>query len=608
MIQAQGTPARPAPAQWVESAPATIHSRFADQARATPDAVAVSAGSRELSYAELEARANRLAHRLHALGVDVETPVGICLERSATVVVALLAVLKAGGHYVALEPENPAPRTAAMLRDVRAERVLTSRALARRLPGDVTAIIIDEAERDARDYPATAPMAMVTAENTAYVAYTSGSTGKAKGVAVPHRAVLRLVGPSDFLTLTTGDAMLQLAPLAFDASTLELWAPLLGGARLAVHPPGDATPTSIRQAVSEHGVTAMWLTAGLFHQVAERAGEGLDSLRVLVAGGDVLSASHVNRMLAAHPGLRVVNGYGPTENTTFTCCHVMTAPVGTDFVPIGRPVPATEVRVLDDALRAVPPGEAGEIYAAGRGVANGYLGQPAVTAARFLPDPAGREPGARMYRTGDLGRLLPDGTMQFLGRVDDQVKIRGYRVEPGEIETTLRSHPGVLDCSVVPQEEPSGRRLAAFVVCESHTELPDLRQYLARSLPRYSLPSVYFRLDRLPLTPNGKVDRASLSARRSHSRPDSDVEYRSPATDLERWLTELWGDLMAVEGIGADDDFFELGGHSLMATAITERIATEQEVKVSPRAFYENPTIAELAQLIARLRQTAPVE
>lgn len=601
MTQVHGVPAGQAPTHWTGAESLAVHDRFAEQVRATPDAVAVSAGSREISYAELEARANRLAHRLRALGVGLETPVGICLERSATVVVALLAVLKAGGHYVALEPEHPAQHTAAILRDVQAGWVLTSRALARRLPDDVAALRLDELEREARDCPATAPEAMVTAATTAYIAYTSGSTGKAKGVAVPHHAVLRLVQPSEFLTMTSGDAMLQLAPLAFDASTLELWAPLLNGARVAVHPPGDVTPTTIRETVSGQRVTALWLTAGLFHQVAERAGEGFDGVRVLLAGGDVLSVSHVNRMLTAHPGLQVVNGYGPTENTTFTCCHVMTEPVGTDFVPIGRPVPETEVRLLDEALQPVPAGEVGEIYAAGRGVANGYLRQPALTAAHFLPDPAGRHPGARMYRTGDLGRLLPDGAVQFLGRVDNQIKIRGYRVEPGEIETVLRGHPAVLDSSVVPQEEPSGRRLAAFVVGTHQIELPDLRQYLARSLPGHSLPSVYFQLDRLPLTPNGKVDRALLATRRSHSRPDSDVEYQPPATDLERWLTELWGDLMAVEGIGIDDDFFELGGHSLMATAITERIATVHEVKVSPRNFYENPTIAELAGLIERL-------
>jgi amino acid adenylation domain-containing protein len=465
-------------------------------------------------------------------------------------------------------------------------------------------VLVDDPAQ-CEDGPTAPPPDDTGPDNAAYLAYTSGSTGRPKGVLVPHRAVLRLVR-GDFLALGPGDAMLQLAPVAFDASTLELWGPLLNGARLAVHPPGEVTPQSVTDAVQQERVTALWLTAGLFHRVADGPLEPLSSLRVLFAGGDVLSVRHVNRLLDALPGLRLVNGYGPTENTTFTCTHEMTSPVTEETVPIGRPVRGTEVHLLDDRLRPVPDGEPGELYAGGTGVADGYLGQPAGTAERFLPDPYGSRPGGRLYRTGDMARRLPGGALEFLGRVDDQVKIRGFRVEPGEVEAALRQVAEVTDCAVVARQEPrGGRKLVAYATAERPLHVPAVRRGLAAVLPAHAVPAAIVQLDALPLTANGKLDRRALAGMRLRERPECDAEFRPPTGRTERWLAQLWSDLLEIDRVGVDDDFFELGGHSLMAASITGEIAETHGVLVTAREFYENPTIAELAELITTMHTPA---
>ncbi|MFD5247391.1 amino acid adenylation domain-containing protein [Amycolatopsis sp. NPDC058340] len=576
----------------------SVHELFAAWAAKTPDAPAVVFAGVELTYAELDARANRLANRLAEGGVGPQTPVGVLLDRSPELVIALLAVLKAGGHYLALEPGEPAERAGLLLRDAGAKIVLTQRNLAAAVEQTATTLLLDAEQFTG--FPDTAPRVDVGGDNTAYIAYTSGSTGTPKGVAVPHRAVPRLARPNHFLELGPGDTMLQLAPVAFDASTLELWAPLLSGARLAIFPPGDADPARIRQVVEDERVTALWLTAGLFHLVAETGDGRLPaSLRYLLAGGDVLSVERVNRVLERSPGLTVVNGYGPTENTTFTCCQVLTEPVTSRSVPIGVPISGTEVHLLDDELRPVPDGTGGELYAGGEGVAHGYVGHPARTAERFLPDPFSGRPGARMYRTGDFARRSESGELEFLGRADTQVKIRGFRVEPGEAEAALRRHRHVTDCAVVAQDRPGlGRVLAGFVVGDRPITIPELRRELAASLPSYLVPATLVQLDSLPLTASGKVDRPALANARSKERPDCDADYRAPRTGTEQWLAQVWADLMELDRVGIDDDFFELGGHSLLATRITGEISATHDVLVTARAFYEHSTVAELAALI----------
>lgn len=365
--------------------PATITAVFAGRVAARPDATAVSAPGRTLTYRALDARATRLARYLRALGVAPEDAVALDLPRSADLVVALLGVLKAGGFYLALDPQQPPERRRLILADSGAKVVV-----------DPELMAAAEQYQGTSELPETAP------QSTAYLAYTSGSTGVPKGVRVPHRAVIRLVLGQEVLPISPDEVFLQLAPVAFDASTLEIWGPLLNGGRLVVAPPRDLSPVELGQLVEREGVTTLWLTAGLFHTVAasEPALRALRGLRRLVAGGDVLSGAHIDRAMRELPETQLVNGYGPTENTTFTTCHRFAEPIGTGRVPIGVPITGTTVHLLDERLRPVPEGEAGELYAGGAGLAHGYHGDPALTAARFVPDPFGSEPGARLYRTG----------------------------------------------------------------------------------------------------------------------------------------------------------------------------------------------------------------
>ncbi|MEU5427466.1 non-ribosomal peptide synthetase [Streptomyces olivoreticuli] len=580
----------------------SVHAAFERCAAAIPDAVAISSGDTRVGYAELDARANRLAHHLRALGVGVESPVGICAERSVETVVALLAILKAGGHYVALDPRQPRERHATLVKEAGPDLILTQERLLPQVSGLARTVVLDDAELDRTvlsGLPATALGTEVRPGHAAYVAYTSGSTGAPKGACVPHRAVLRLVQRNNFLTAGPDDAFLMFAPLAFDASTLEIWAPLLSGGRLAILPPGEPSLDELADAVVREGVTVLWLTAGLFHQMAEGPVARLTTVRQLLAGGDVLSPHHINATFAALPGIRVVNGYGPTENTTFTCCHIMEEPVGDGPVPIGLPVTGTTVHVLDERLREVPDGATGELYAGGAGVARGYVGRPDLTADRFLPDPYAAGPGARMYRTGDLVRRRADGVVEFLGRIDNQVKVRGFRIEPGEIETALVGRPGVKDACVVVHTHPeSGKRLVAFFVADDSVLPAGLREAVAAALPPYMVPSLLARVDALPLTRNGKVDRAALEAREIRERPETNADFRAPGTALERELAALWAGLMGLDEVGVDDDFFELGGHSLMVTRIVAHVAERHGVELRPRDLYLSSTVAELAEAI----------
>ncbi|HEU4556418.1 MAG TPA: amino acid adenylation domain-containing protein, partial [Longimicrobium sp.] len=404
--------------------PATVDALFAQAAAAAPQAVALAWDGGRMTYAELDARANRLARHLRRAGVAAGTRVGVCLERGAEMVVATLAALKAGGAYVPLDPAYPAERLAFMLADTAVPVLVTESILADRLPPHAARTVRVDADAAAiAAEPAEAPAIAADPEAAAYVMYTSGSTGRPKGVEVPHRAIVRLVRGQDYLSIDPSDVFLQLAPASFDAATLELWGPLLNGARLAIHPAGQPSVESIGRALAEHGVTILWLTAGLFHLVVEERIEILRGVRQLLAGGDVLSVPHVRRVLTELPGTALINGYGPTENTTFTCCHrIAEVPRDGASIPVGGPIANTYVRVLDAGMQPVPVGVPGELYAGGAGLALGYLNRPELTAEKFVADPY--LPGARLYRTGDRVRWRADGTVEFLGRVDTQVKIR----------------------------------------------------------------------------------------------------------------------------------------------------------------------------------------
>jgi amino acid adenylation domain-containing protein len=608
---------------------ATVDALFAQTAAAAPQAVALAWDGGRMTYAELDERANRLAHHLRCAGVAAGTRVGICLERGPEMIVATLAALKAGGAYVPLDPAYPAERLAYMLADTEVPVLVTESSLADRLPAHAARVVRVDADAAAiAAEPTEAPAAGTDPEAAAYVMYTSGSTGQPKGVEVPHRAIVRLVRGQDYVSIDPSDVFLQLAPASFDAATLEVWGPLLNGARLAIHPAEQPTVQSIGQALAEHGVTILWLTAGLFHLVVEERIEILRGVRQLLAGGDVLSVPHVRRVLEELPATALINGYGPTENTTFTCCHPITAVQDGASIPVGRPVANTYVRVLDAAMQPVPVGVPGELYAGGSGLALGYLNQPELTAEKFVADPFAA--GARLYRTGDRVRWKEvrecesaevrksDGdnvsreddstlalshsrtfALEFLGRADTQVKIRGFRVEPGEIEAALRAWPGVREAAVVVREDaPGDRRLVAYVAGEVAAD--DVREHLRGRLPEHMLPSAFVFLDALPLTPNGKLDRKALPAPEFASAED---RYVAPRTPVEEVLAGIWAEVLRLERVGVEESFFELGGHSLLATRVVSRIREVFGADLPLRALFEGPTVAELASRVEEMRR-----
>ena len=578
-------------------ASASIQELFEAQAARTPEAVAVEYEGLRLTYGELNARANQLAHYLARHGVRPEVMVGICVERSLEMVVGILGILKAGGAYVPLDPEYPASRLSFMLEDTAAPVLLTQARLRDLLPqyeGRTISLDTDwpQIARETQDDPNV----RVSARNLAYVIYTSGSTGRPKGTSIEHRSVVRLVKSTNYVELGPQEVFLQFAPISFDASTLEIWGSLLNGAKLVVCPAGLLSLQELGRVIEERGVTTLWLTAALFHQMVDTQIESLRGVRQLLAGGETLSASHVRRMLEVIGGGRLINGYGPTENTTFTCCHVMRAGTRIEHtVPIGRPISNTWVYVLDRHRQPVPVGVYGELYIGGDGLAREYLHQPELTAEKFVPDPFSTTPGARLYRSGDLVRYLPEGNIEFLGRIDNQVKIRGYRIELGEIEAALSQHPAIREVAVLAREDtPGEKRLVAYVVAENAPAdlVDELRAQLCASLPDYMVPSAFVTLDALPLTPVGKVDRKALPV------PDGTAYaargYEAPVGEVESTLAQIWADVLKLERVGRNDHFFELGGHSLLAMSVIERMR-RAGLNADVRALFTTPTLAGFA-------------
>ncbi|HEY0604518.1 MAG TPA: amino acid adenylation domain-containing protein, partial [Herpetosiphonaceae bacterium] len=644
---------------------AGIHQLFEAQAARTPAATAVIFEEQQLTYGELNARANRLAHYLRARGVGPEVRVGLCVERSLDLIVGLLGILKAGGAYVPLDPSYPAQRLALMLADTQAPLILTQQAIydAQRslfaaIPEEVNPAFTGDHQASAinpavvcldSDWAAIAeeseanPDSAVGGDSLAYVMYTSGSTGLPKGVSVTHRNVIRLVSSPNYARLSVDDVFLQFAPISFDAATLEVWGALLNGARLVVFPAGTPSLAELGQALERYQVTILWLTAGLFHQMVDSQLDSLRSVRQLLAGGDVLSVPHVQKVLRTLDGCQLINGYGPTENTTFTCCYPMrhVEQIGLS-VPIGRPITNTRVYVLDRHLNPVPIGVPGELYAGGDGVGRGYLNRPDLTAERFVPDPFG-ERGGRLYKTGDLVRYQPDGNIEFLGRRDAQVKLRGYRIELGEIEAVLLRHPAVRECAVLVREDvPGDRRLVAYVVenGEPSTKnqepeeqasttppprlpqprqkpaevwgrgpggeglIPALRAFVQAELPAYMVPSAFVVLDALPLSPNGKLERRALPAPDA-ARSPLDDSFVAPQSPIEEVLAGIWAGVLRLERAGIHDNFFALGGHSLLATQVISRIRDAFQVELPLRVLFEAPTVAQLAERIVAVQRDA---
>ena len=588
---------------------ACLHHLFEAQVARTPEAVALAWDGGAMPYAELNARANQVAHRLRALGVGPDVLVGVCLDRSPDLIVALLGILKAGGAYLPLDPEYPPDRLTFMLQDAVPAVCLTTTALADRLRATGLPVLRLDAEAPAlAAHPTTDPPPAATGDSLAYVMYTSGSTGLPKGTLIPQRGVVRLVMATDYVHFGPDEVFLQFAPIAFDASTFEIWGALLHGARLVLAPPGCTALADLGALLRRHRVTTLWLTAGVFHHMVDHHLEDLAAVPQILAGGDVLSPSHVHKLLALPGARRLINGYGPTENTTFTCTHTLTAPEQvTGPIPIGRPIANTRVYVLDPHGQPAPLGVPGELYIGGDGLARGYLNRPELTAERFVPDPFG-PPGGRLYRTGDLVRWRPDDTLAVLGRNDTQVKIRGFRVECGEVEAVLARQPGVREAVVVALEDvPGEKRLVAYVV---PTVPPGpapaaLRAALRDHLPDYMVPAAVVVLDALPLNPNGKVDRGALPAPTLPPSEDGGAPA-APRDALEIVLAQVWERVLGLRPVRPLDNFFDLGGHSLLAVRLLAAIAKQTGRELPLATLFRAPTIAQQAELLRRDGWAAP--
>jgi amino acid adenylation domain-containing protein len=584
-------------------ADATIPALFAAQVARDPDAKALIFGGGSVTYAELDRRSNALAWLLRRRGVTTDIPVGVAIERGFDLIVALLAVLKAGGAYLPIDTSSPAPRIAAMLAAADARLVLvtatTATTISQVAMPQVDMLRVD-ATLDDVDGIEAPPPDVSHPLSLAYISFTSGSTGVPKGVAIPQRAVIRLISDPTFAVLGPGQRLLHMAPVAFDASTLEIWGALLTGATVVIAPPGPLGLVEIAKLLRTADVTVVWLTAGLFHQLAEADIDAMADIPVLLAGGDALSPDTVRAVLAVRGGKPLVNGYGPTENTTFTTCHVMT---GTSqagpTVPIGRPIQHTTVHILDEDGRPTPIGVVGELCTGGDGLARGYAGNAAATARAFVPDPSGH--GGRLYRTGDLARWRADGVIEFAGRRDSQIKIRGFRVEPGEVEAVLRAHPGVRESVVLIAGEGAQRHLIGYVTPAAGVDLATLRpsllrEFAASRLPEYLVPAGFKAVDKLPLNANGKIDRGAL--------PAPERESRGPVTPprggTEVKLTDMWRLLLPadVDDVGREDSFFALGGNSLSAARLMFRIRDVFDAELSLAAFYEAPNLAACAAAI----------
>ncbi|OXM45015.1 non-ribosomal peptide synthetase [Amycolatopsis alba] len=583
--------------------PGTLVSVFEEQVARTPDRTAVRLDSAELSYEALNGKANLLAVRLRAAGVGPDTRVALYLERGLELVVAVLGVLKAGGAYVAIDQRNPADRIGAVLAEAAAPVLLTTEGLRAKLPETAAEIWpLDGVHREpgVPENPSTG----LTPENLAYVTYTSGSTGGPKGIAMPHRAVVNLLGwQAAHYEMSQDDPprTLQFASLAFDVSVQDMFSTwMVGGELVLITEDERFELAGLHKVLEARQVRRLFIPAPALQQVAagyRAAGVLPTALRTVISGSEQFMATPDVRRLAGTPGMALHNEYGPSETHVVTCYDLPTATGDWPApVPVGRPIANASVYLLDERGEVVPDGVIGEIHIGGEGLARGYLGRPAVTAERFLPDPFAAGTGRRMYRTGDLGRWLPGGDLEFLGRADFQVKIRGFRVELAEVEAALESDPRVSEAIVLVREVAGDPRLVGYVCCPgpgAEDLAQQLRAHAASKVPDYMVPSSVVVLDRLPLTANGKIDRRALPDPR---RPDEERAGRlAPETPTQRLLAEIWATALGVPEVGCDEDFFDLGGHSLLATKVLARVRASFAVDIPLRALFEFPTVTEFA-------------
>ncbi|MEM9135971.1 MAG: amino acid adenylation domain-containing protein [Cyanobacteria bacterium P01_F01_bin.42] len=581
----------------IVSAGLTIPQAWTQQVEANPEAIALVYKNQRFTYETLERQSSRLANVLIERGVTLESSVGIWVQRDPHSIVAMLAILKAGGHYVPLDPSYPEPRLQQMIQETKMELLLTTCEHAV-VPASLSCETLWVGDSAIASHSSTSPIVAISSDTLAYILYTSGSTGIPKGVSIPHSGVVRLVKETNYVSLDCNEVILQAAPLTFDASTFEIWGALLNGGRVVLSPQAQPNLSELAELIQSKEITTLWLTAGLFRLMVEEQPEALFTVRQLLAGGDVLSVPHIKTALEQMMPGRVINGYGPTENTTFSCCYPMDDPDGLDkSVPIGTAIAQTQTYVLDQHFEPVPVGVPGELFLGGAGLARGYLNRPDLTAERFVPNPFWRPnvPGTNtLYRTGDRVRYSTNGEIEYLGRLDLQVKIRGFRFELGEVESAIQQHPQVQGAIAKRMPHPAGHDCLVAYVVANNLSNAEIRSYLETKLPDYMLPSQWVWVEALPLTKNGKVDRQAL--------PEPDWQSASenitaPQTDIERSLAHVWETILNRSPIGIHENFFELGGDSIMAIQIVSR-ARNAGINLSPQQLFQHQTVATLAAAV----------
>ncbi|MEH2102809.1 MAG: amino acid adenylation domain-containing protein [Nostoc sp.] len=590
-----------------------IHQLFEEQVKRTPDAVAVVFENQQLTYQQLNIRANSLAHYLKSLGVGADVLVGLCVERSVEMIVGLLGILKAGGAYVPLDPDYPTERLAYMLNDSQVRVLLTQEKLFTTLPEHSARVVcLDKDWQDISQESKDNPVTSSTTDNLAYVIYTSGSTGQPKGTLVNHANIVRLFAATDsWYKFNSQDVWTMFHSYAFDFSVWEIWGALLYGGRLVIVPYlVTRSPESFYQLLVQQQVTVLNQTPSAFRQLiqAEQSGvkAGELNLRLVIFGGEALEINSLQPWFERHGDIspQLVNMYGITETTVHVTYRPLSkADLNHTTSVIGRPIPDLQVYVLDEYKQTVPIGVRGEMYVGGAGVTRGYLHRPELTAERFIYHPFSDNSQARLYKTGDLARYLPNGDLEYLGRIDNQVKIRGFRIELGEIEALLAAHPNVWESVVVVQEdEPGNKHLVAYVVSNQKQSLTvaQLRRFLSEQLPSYMVPGAFVMLESLPLTSNGKVDRRALPA--PESREGIEVSFVAPRTPEEEILVKIWADILKVDQVGIHDNFFELGGNSLLGAQVISRLRVAFSIDLSLHRLFVSPTVAELAHNIEVLR------
>ena len=591
-----------------------IHQLFEKKVQQYPDSIAVNFANEQLTYQELNTCSNKLAQHLQKIGVGSEVLVGICISQSIEMIIGLLGILKAGGAYVPLDPSYPEERLNFMLKDAQVSVLLTQENLLKHFEGFSNPIIsIDKDWKIITQEKEDNLKSDLNSDNLAYIIYTSGSTGKPKGVAVPHKAVNRLVCNTNYIKLSSSDKIAQASNTSFDAATFEIWGALLNGAQLVgISKDVTISPHELALQLREKGINVLFLTTALFQQIVRDVPQAFATLKYFLFGGETVDTRWIKKILQSGAPKHLIHVYGPTENTTFSSSYCVKKLPSATSLPIGIPITNTQIYILDTYLQLMPIGVTGELYIGGEGLAREYLNLTELTAEHFITHPFSNKPKTRLYKTGDLARYLPDGNIEFLGRIDNQVKIRGFRIELSEIEAVLSQHLAVRETVVIAREDvPDDKYLVAYIVPkQEQIPMEDvqsfaylLRQFLKEKLPEYMVPRAYMVLESLPLTANGKVDRHALPIPETITFHNQD--YVAPRSQVEELLAEIWAKVLGKEQVGVHDNFFELGGHSLLATQLTSRIRDTLQIDLPVRNLFEAPTVEQLAKYIDTMYWTA---